>query len=143
MGFALIAFLLVSTTILGGYYVVTVMPGRMATRRLDHRLREVAMSDETLVAPEDELVRRTLKGPIPVVDRLMEGTWLSRLIEQSGVQTTPSLILIVSIVVSAVLGLTVWFITSRPYLPPIFAALGFLAPTFFLMRRRTWRFHKF
>src|SRR5215467_14497328 len=76
-------------------------PGELAKRRLELRLREVSggggdSNDEG----ESTVVRREADGPLPAVERVMlktqAGSKLALLIEQSGVKTTPSAIILTS-----------------------------------------------
>ena len=94
---ALLVFVLVAGVIVGGYVVVPRIPGMLARRRLERRLQEVGPAEE---ASEESIVNRQVKGPLPVVDRLIgrtgAGSRLARLIEQAGVSTTPSAIVVTS-----------------------------------------------
>ena len=90
----LLVFLFVTGSVLGVYFAMTHMPGMLAARQLDRRLREV--SDDVASGDpdsEDSVLKRAAGGPLPGVDRLIArtgaGLSLTRLIEQSGVRTTP------------------------------------------------------
>ena len=146
MGIAIAAFLVVTGTILGGYAAVTMLPGRLASRRLDQRLRDVTMSAGEMMPPlepEEAIVKPRLAGPIPAVDRMLESSWLRRLIDQSGAHTTPSAVLLISLAAGATLALITWWTTSRAILPPLLGIAGLVLPTVWLMRRRSTRFKKF
>ena len=90
---ALMVFVLVTGSILGAYAVLRRVPALMAERRLEQRLHDVGPA-----APEAEstVLTQRVSGPMPAIDRLVAssrgGAWLTRLVEQSGVQTTPSAI---------------------------------------------------
>ena len=105
MGPAILVFLVVAGAIVGGYVAVTRLPGALATRRLDQRLRDVSMpawgANEEL---EETVIKPSPKGPLPAIDRMVASSWMQRLIEQSGVNTTPSALLLISIGVAAALG---------------------------------------
>jgi hypothetical protein len=45
---ALVVFVLVVGLIMGGYYGLTQLPGWLAARRLDRRLREVSLTHDPL-----------------------------------------------------------------------------------------------
>ena len=144
MGPAILVFLLVASAIVGGYLAATKLPGAMATRRLDQRLRDVSMpawgSNEEL---EETVIMANPEGPLPALDRMVASSWMQRLIEQSGVNTTPSALLLISIGVSAALALTSYMFTSRVLIPLLFAIAGLVLPTLYLFRRRISRFKKF
>ncbi len=85
----IVVFLFVAGTVIGGYAALIYLPGAVAGRRLDRRLREVSMDGARADRSTDvTIVKRTVEGPLPGVDRLMSGTRagsrLARLIEQSG-----------------------------------------------------------
>src|SRR3982750_898775 len=106
MLFAIVIFILVTGGIVGGYFAATNLPGILAARQLDQRLREVSTpaGADPQAAPDDSIVKRAQKGALPGVDRLIAGTnagsWLKRLIEQSGVNTTPGTILLTSVILA-------------------------------------------
>ena len=88
----IIVFLFVTGTIIGGWAAVTYLPGVLAGRRLDRRLREASMDGARADASGDAtVVKRAVEGPLPAFDRLMSrmpaGSRLARLIEQSGTRT--------------------------------------------------------
>jgi tight adherence protein B len=129
-------------TILGGYAAVTVMPGRLASRRLDQRLREVSISS----APQEEaesIVKPKAAGPFPLLDRLLQGTWPSLLIDQSGLRTTPSAILLISIGVAALLTLAASVTMKQAFIPAAAAMFGLTLPTLYLLRKRSVRLRRF
>src|SRR5205085_3659335 len=85
-----LVFVFVTASIMVGYAAVTYLPGMLEARRLDRRLRDVSFdtgpSEEN---SEDSVIKRLADGPLPGVDKLISkthaGSWLSHLIEQSGV----------------------------------------------------------
>ena len=89
---------------------MTILPERLAARKLDRRLRDSGSDGE---APSEgvgeTVVKRALEGPLPGVDRLVAGTrggiGLQSLIEQSGVRTTPSAIVMISVMGALMAGL--------------------------------------
>jgi len=106
----IIAFLFASGLIVGGYAAITYLPGLMNRRKLDERLREVSTSpvDDGTEASEASVLRRSAEGPLPAIDRLVSesraGSWLAKLIEQSGTQVSPSSIILGSIAAAVTLG---------------------------------------
>jgi tight adherence protein B len=144
MGLAIFAFVLMTGTILGGYAAVMVLPGRLATRRLDERLREVSFGASAI---DDSAATTVIKekptGPLPALDRVLVGTWPSRLIEQAGVRTTPSAIGLISILAAAVLALVASVTMRQAFVPAVAAVVGLASPTLFLLRVRSVRLRKF
>ena len=144
MGLALFAFVLMTGTILGGWAAVTVLPGVLASRRLDRRLRDVSLTyDAPAEEPEDAIVKRKREGPMPALDRMVDGGWLSRLIEQSGVRTTSSGIVIISVGAGVALALVASVVSRYSFLPFVVGIAGLFAPTLWLMRRRSVRLRRF
>jgi tight adherence protein B len=144
MGVAIFVFLVVSGTIVAGYLAVTRLPGALATRRMDQRLRDVSMpawgTSEEL---EETVIKANVAGPLPALDRMVASSWMQRLIEQSGVNTTPSALLFISVGIAAALGVTTYLFTSRALIPMLFTIAGLVAPTLYLVRRRVTRFKRF
>ena len=114
-------------------------------KKLDERLREVG---QTIDIPADisvinQISQGRLSGVEKALGRTSMGPKLSKLIEQSGTQTTPSTI----VVSSAFLAFAAWFVTGlfvhMPFAGPIALLVGASLPTLWLKRRRTVRLHKF
>ena len=114
-------------------------------KRLDERLREVgqAIDIPADVSVINQISQGRLSGVEKLIGRTSMGPKLSRLIEQSGTQTTPSTI----VVLSAFTAFSVWFITGLfvhvPFVGPIALLIGASLPTLWLRRRRTVRIRKF
>jgi tight adherence protein B len=148
MGIAFAVFVVVVGLILGSYFVITTLPGMMAQRELDKRLRDVSFSDAAAEGGEEpSVLRKMVEGPMPVVDKFVkesrQGSGLARLIEQSGVQTTPSGLMLMTVVSAAVVGLLTALLVNRPYATPIAACVGAMLPIFYIMNRRTRRLNRF
>jgi tight adherence protein B len=145
----LLIFVVVAGSIVGGYVAATKLPGILAARRLDRRLRDVSIeaAADPNAAGDDTVLKHSARGPLPGIDRLVSGTGagkrMTRLIEQSGVRTTPSAIAVISLVVAAGAGLLA-FILLPQQLAPLAAALvaGFM-PIMWLKHRRSVRLKKF
>jgi len=113
-------------------------------KRLDERLREVGTTVETT---DSTIVRQLhesrLQGVEKLIGRTAMGPKLSRLIEQSGTQTTPSTIA----VYSAFCAVALWFLTGlfvhAPFAAPIALLVGASLPTLWLRRCRTVRLRQF
>ena len=89
-------FVVVAGSIVGGYFAIAYLPGYFAARQLDRRLRDVSFDDAAVdpKATDDTVLKHASSGPLPGMDRIVSATGLgkslARLIEQSGVRTTPS-----------------------------------------------------
>jgi tight adherence protein B len=145
-----IIFVAVSVTIIGGYFAAAQLPGILAERRLDRRLRDVstdsAVADPN--APPDETgMRHKLEGPLPGMDRLVSGTGagkrMTRLIEQSGVRTTPSALALISLLSAASVGFLTFLFVPQRFAPLVAAVVGGLIPIVWVMHRRSARLKKF
>jgi tight adherence protein B len=147
MGIAFAVFVVVVGLILGSYFAITALPGMMAQRELDKRLRDVSFSDPATEGEDSSVLRKMVEGPMPAVDKFVkesrQGSGLTRLIEQSGVQTTPSGLMLVTVVSAAVVGLLTALFINRPYATPIAACVGAMLPMFYIMNRRTRRLNRF
>jgi tight adherence protein B len=142
------AFLLAAGAVVGGYAAITYLPGVMARRQVDRRLREVSMPTLDHSRVEDgTLVKRRHVGPLPALDKLLAqiraGTWLERLIEQSGVPTSPSAVLLVSATLGALAAIGAAVAVPQPYAWPAAGCCFALLPVLLLMRRRSVRFKRF
>jgi len=148
MFLAFTAFLVAATIVLAAYSAVTYLPGEIARRKLDRRLREVSAPMSPLALPgEDTVLKRQAKGPLPSVDKYIAQasafSSLSKLIEQSGVRTTSSGICVWCAGSAVLLALIGWM-SLHYWLAPILAgALGAVTPILWLMRRRTVRLKRF
>jgi tight adherence protein B len=142
-----IVFLVVTGLIAGVYFALTALPGMMASRELDKRLRDVSFTADGAEIADASVLRKMVDGPMPLVDQFMKksrsGSWLARLIEQSGVQTTPSAIMLVTLIMAAVAGLLTALFVKPPYAGPIAACIGAFLPIGYLKHRRTRRLRRF
>jgi len=95
----------------------------------------------------ETVVKRLIEGPLPALNRLVlrtsAGSRLRKLIEQSGVKTTPSALVIMTVVLAAGAGLMVSVLWPIPFLPLGAALAAGGAPVGFLMNRRSARMYKF
>jgi tight adherence protein B len=142
-----IVFLVVVGLIVGAYLAIAALPGMMAGRELDRRLRDVSFTTDGSEDQDASVLRKMVEGPMPVVDRFMKrsrpGFWLARLIEQSGIQTTPSAIMLVTLMTAGVVGFLTAVFVSQPYAAPIAACIGACLPIGYVMNRRSHRLKRF
>lgn len=144
----LLVFVVVVGLIMGGYAALTRLPGLLAARRLDRRLREVSephAADPS--AADGTVVKHGLEGPLPVLDRVMArttlGARLARLIDQSGVRTTPSGVAIMTLGLAAVVGVVTSWLVPQPLVAPLAALAAGAAPLGWLVHRRSSRLKRF
>jgi tight adherence protein B len=130
-------------TIVGGYFTVAHVPGMLAARRMDRRLRDVSIPLSEVDEEVQEIVKRRKDGPVPFIDRLLIDTWFGRLIEQSGIKTTPSMMLLISLIASAASAAIVMLTVRVAFAPLLAAAVALPIPTAWLLRCRTSRFRLF
>ena len=147
MVLAFLVFLLVVGVVLGAYAGVTQLPGMLAARKLDQRLREVSTEPKDFGSNDDSIVKREKAGPLPGIDKLIAstaaGTWLSRLIAQSGVRTTPGTIILASLLLAIGGTFLASLFIHQPLALPIFTIVGGVAPYAFLVHRRSSRLKRF
>jgi tight adherence protein B len=143
---ALLVFVLGVGAVVGGYSLAVSMPGRLARRKLDQRLADLSAPLDPGVESES-VVKRLIEGPLPALNRLVlrtnAGSWLRKLIEQSGIKTTPSAFVIMTVVLAAGAWLMVSVLWPIPFLPLGAALVAGGVPMFFLMNRRSARMYKF
>jgi tight adherence protein B len=99
------------------------------------------------VQTESVLLAEKPTSSLPVVDSLVgrtdAGSWLARLIEQAGVQTSPGSVVVISIGLSACLGLVGLVFVRRVEASLVMAVLGLFTPLVFLRYKRGVRMKKF
>ena len=143
---ALAVFVLVTGAVIGGYAAMAYLPGVSARRELERRLRDVG-SEVVEAAKAGVLVRKAPEGPLPVVDRLMAqtrvGSRLARLIEQSGVHTTPSAFVVASLMIAAISALLFGRVVRLPFMSLFGGLIGASLPAFWLLYRRRSRIRRF
>ena len=142
---AILAFVFATSLILGGYAAAVFLPPMIAKRRMEQRLRDV--SAPVFEAADTTVVMSHAAGPVPMLDRLSAGTTagnrLAQLIEQSGVQTTPSAIIMISLVAMALVGLLAALIVRQPLAAFVGGLAGVVSPVMWLKYRRSSRLKKF
>ena len=138
MVLAFLVFILGAGGVFGVYWLVTSLPEIQARRELDQRLRDVSMPLDPVA--QESIVKQAHEGPLPSIDRAIAtmgmGSSLSKLIEQSGAKTTPSTIIVMSIVGAALGAFLVATFVRLPFAPLGGALLGLFAPTGVLRHKR-------
>jgi tight adherence protein B len=140
----LVVFVLVVGAIVGGYLAFSALPGAVKQRQLEKRLREVSAPIERPTNTDSIVVKANSDA---LLDRMAAGTRggavLARLIEQSGVRTSPSTVILASVGSAVLLGLITLILVRQRWAAPVAALAGLSLPTLFLMRKRSLRLHKF
>jgi tight adherence protein B len=139
-----IAFAIGFFLVFGGYLGVTKLPGMMLQRKLDARLEEISLPETASDTGQGRtLLKNRAQGPIPIVDRLAAGSTrgsaLGRWIDQSGVKTSISAVLLMACGCAAAMGLLVMVTIRVPLIIPFAAAIGFAAPFVYLNVKRSRR----
>jgi tight adherence protein B len=140
-------FLVVTGIAIGVGWALSAIPGNLAQKRLEKRLREVgSMAIVTPAGEAASVVRPDEQGPLPGVQKLLDktgaGMSLGKLIDQSGVRATTGGILIVSAGLAVLGVLAVLMFAPAASAAPLGLFLGVL-PILFLMQRRSARIKKF
>jgi tight adherence protein B len=138
---AIAVFVVVAGFVVGGYVVATKMPGWLAAERLDRRLRELSKPESK--AESVLLAQKKAGGVDQLVSGTDAGSWLAKLIEQSGVSTTPGSIVIISVGVTALFGLMGLVFVRRWEAALAAAIVGMVMPIGFLRFKRKQRMKKF
>jgi tight adherence protein B len=142
---ALVVFLLVTGLVMGAFYGLQQLPGWLAARRLDRRLREVSRPAGADLPETPSFVTEVKKGPLPAIDRALGGanSSLATLIEQSGVRTTPSAIMLSMVLAAVVSGFVCMLFIKVPIFWIIAALGGSFLPYVWLRHKRSQRMKKF
>ena len=148
MMIALVVFAFVVALVMGTFAAISYLPGFLATREMDKRLKDVSsFRYEETTGDAGTVVRQEKQGPLPMIDRVLQhstaGTGLKRLIEKSGVETTPSAIVMAAIACGMAGWVIAMLFTTRPFVQPLLAVAGFLAPFLWLKRKATKRLKRF
>jgi tight adherence protein B len=142
-----LAFIVGAAAVMGGYLGVTKGPDMMAQRRLESRLQDVLKPVEERRGDSKELFKESKAGPLPAIDHFIrgtsQGTAVSRWIEQTGVKTTISALLLIALVSGAVMALLVTMAVRAPWGLPVGAAVGFGLPFMVLNYKRGKRLRAF
>jgi tight adherence protein B len=142
---ALIVFVVVAAIVGAVLHSAMKVPGALAERRMERRLQEVSFRESGPSGQPMSFLRQKSDGPLPALGRVFGGddSGLARLIEQSGVNTSPSTILLVSIGLSVVFVLVSMMFVRLPVAWIIAGVMGCVSPTLWLKYKRNVRMKKF
>jgi tight adherence protein B len=143
-----IVFVVVAGLVLAGYLVLERRPGARAARQLEQRLRELSARAASAVAADgSSVISQTPSGPLPSVDRLIDSTGaggrLAGLIEQSGVRTSPSAVIVQSILAAVAFGAVALVLARRPDAAAGAGLVGLAVPLARLRYSRSSRMKRF
>src|SRR5262249_36983678 len=144
----IVVFFLGAGLVVGAYALITFyLPGALKRRELDRRFQELTSPSGSSEGNESTIVKRLAEGPLPSFDRAASktgwGSWLSGLIAQSGVRTTASAVLLMTILLAVFAGLLAMVFLRFPFAPLVAALIGAALPIAFLLQRRSARLKKF
>ena len=149
MFLSVIVFLFGTGAVLGAYYALMHLPDLMKRRQVELRLRDVSTpfsfdSDDSNTATT--VVKETA-SPLPVIDKVVvrmgAGQLLGRLIEQSGMRTTPGAVILMGILCAGIAGVAASILVRPLYAIPIAAVAGGFLPFGMLLNRRKARMKAF
>ena len=142
----LFVFVLGTGAVIGGYALFMYAPQAMARRRMDQRLSDLV----SLSGPsegDESIVRHAVESSLPAIDRMVarskHGSTLAKLVEQSGIRTTPGAIVGGSIGLGVALGFLAMMLTRQVLAVPVAFVLGGSLPFAFLVNRRSARMKVF
>jgi tight adherence protein B len=139
----ILMFMIGAGTVLGAYAAITYLPGLTAQRRLEQRLQDMS-APLGLSDPDSSVVKSKDEGTVDrLVARTNAGSGLKKLVEQSGVKTTPGGIVTIAFAMAVLGGLAVYVLVPQKFLAPIAAVTFGALPFLFLIYSRTARMKKF
>jgi tight adherence protein B len=143
---AFLVFVLGAGAVLGIYAAVTSLPAFLTRRQLDRRLHDVSMPVGPDPTSDETILKSSKTGPLPGLEQFVSktpaGKWLARLIEQSGVRTTPSAMIMIALAIAVVAAFLATF-SGVPFAPAIAGVFGAVVPFLWLRHRRSSRLKKF
>jgi len=146
---AFVVFVVATVAIVSGCFAAAQLPAVLAARRLDARLRDVTLApaDAAKDTGEETVLKSNRAGPLPGMDRIVSGTGagkrMNRLIEQAGLRTTASAVVLFSVLSAASCGLIALLLVPMRFAPLVAAAVGAVAPLGWLLHKRTKRLKRF
>jgi len=144
---SILVFFMVTGVVIGAYYALVHRPEHKAERQFEQRIKDLSGFEPEGDGATSVVLEQTPASSLPLVDRFMGGTdagsWLAKLIEQSGVVIDPGTVITVSLGAGVGLGL-IAFLFSHLVLAAIAAAcVGFALPVMWLKVKRSRRLRKF
>ena len=147
MALAILAFFAASGAVLGLYFALQRLPGFMAGRQLEQRLKDLSEFDAEAPGASTVVLNQAPASALPMVDRLVgntnAGSWLTSLIEQSGVAVTPGSVITMSVAGGAITGLLALLFVPRWEAVAALAVAGTSLPILWLKIKRGKRMRHF
>ena len=147
MGIALVVFLFCVALVMGTYAALAYLPGILAAREMDRRLRDVGAPVAEPLPDGQSIVREEALGPLPAIDRAVSqttaGVGLMRLIERSGVKATPSGIVVASLALAIAGALIAALLTTQVLARLVAGIVGAVLPFVYLRYRAARRMKRF
>jgi tight adherence protein B len=142
---ALIVFIVVAAIVAAIANSAMRLPGALATHRMEKRLREVSNREEQPGQARQSFIRHREAGPLPALDKVFGGggSGLARLIEQAGISTSPSMIIVISFGLGVAVTLVTMLFVRYPFAWPFAFIAGCATPTLWLKFKRSQRLKKF
>jgi tight adherence protein B len=144
-----LAFAVGAAGVLALYHYGSRVPGMLLQRKLEARIEQVTQKEEegTPVGKVKALLKASQEGPLPALDRLFGGSdrgpALTRWIEQSGVKTTISAVLLTGGVCGLIVAVLGSMFVRSVWILPAGAMVGFSLPFLVLKLKRSRRMHAF
>jgi len=136
--------------VMGLYFGGMQLPGLMLRRKLESRIDEISQTPEETAAPAAKvkaLLKTRAEGPMPALDRMFSGTErgtaFTNWIDQTGVKTTVSAVLLAAVASALVFAIGLSFALRSAWAMPVGALLGFSVPFFALNFKRGRRLRAF
>jgi tight adherence protein B len=146
MVLAILVFLAVSGSVLGAYVALQLLPGFMAGRQLEQRLKDLSDGDAESPGATTVLLSQAPASALPGMDRLIKtsaGSWLSTLIDQSGVAVGPGTVVMLSVLAGIGVGLVTLLFAPAWQFALVAGAFGLSLPILWLKIMRGKRMRKF
>jgi tight adherence protein B len=145
MGLVILMFIVGVAAVMGGYALVTKLPAVLEAKRMSQRLQD--LSTPVTLENEESLVKRAPTGPLPALDKIVNeskaGSGLSKLIEQSGVRTTPSAVIMMCLAGGLAGALVASIFVHIPFVALAAFVCGAFAPIGYLLFAKSRRMARF
>jgi tight adherence protein B len=140
---ALFVFVVVTGLVLGAAWAAMNLPTWLAARKMAGRLKEVSRTVDLPDTPT--FVTEGPRSPLPSIDKVFakSGSGLATLIEQSGVRTTPSAMMLATIIAGIGSGILCSFFVAQPIFWLVAGVIGAMLPMAWLRYKRSKRLRRF
>ena len=142
---AILVFVLGAGGVLGAFALFNRFNGSSSRRKMEQRLQE--LSSPAGVGEGAEIVMRRAEGATAAIDRMVgqtqAGLSFRRVIEQSGMKTTPGRVVFMSLGAAVIGALGAEIFTRQWFFVPVAALVGGALPFALVFNRRSARMRKF